>query len=217
MKYLIAYFFLMSCLFSFSQESKPQLPKLSIRGNAGIPKVTSSQAFRNSFSGVFVGDLNIDYKIFSNFFAGIGYSYTYYTPQKVFRDQAINTNLQSHNGYLKLGVDHFFSNNGFATISLNTGYNYNQYTSIVYKNDTLKGKFPTQFNSSFIEPMLGLYFIVDPNFAIGGHLSYNYNFSQFNPNYPSFNKWFDYGKVKNNWNMSSITFGFGFYYGLSKK
>lgn len=207
----------MSCLISVCQEKAPELPRVSIRANVSIPKVVSSQSFRNSFSGVVGLDANVNYKIASNFFVGLGYSYTYYKPQKVFRDQNVNANMQSQNAYLKIGVDKFFSDNGFATFSLNTGYNFNEYQGLVYKNDTLKGKYPTQFSSSFIEPMIGLYFIVDPNFAIGGHISYNYNFSQFNPAYPSFDKWFDYRNTTNKWNMSMITIGFGFYYGLVRK
>jgi hypothetical protein len=200
-----------------AQEKAPKLPRFSIRANVGIPKITSSTAFRNSFSGVITGDLSVNCKLFSDFFIGVGYSYTYYKSQRYFRDKNINTNMQSNNGYLKIGFDRFFNDNGFATFSVNAGYNFNQYQGIVYANDSLKGKHPTQFSSAFIEPMIGIYFIVDPNFAIGGHLSYNYNFSQFNPTYPNFDKQFNYGQVKNNWNMSMITLGFGFYYGLAKK
>jgi hypothetical protein len=220
-KHTLLYLFILGCLISVAQEETsskpPELPRFSIRGNAGIPKVTSSEAFRNSFSGVITADLSINVKLFSDFFAGLGYSYTYYKPQKHFRDQFINTSMQSHNPYVKIGVDKFFSARGFATISLNAGYNFNKYSGIKYKHDSLVGKYPTQFNSSFVEPMIGLYFIVDPNFAIGGHLSYNYNFSQFNPTFSGFDKWFDYGRVENKWNMSMITLGFGFYYGLAKK
>jgi len=72
----------MSCLAVFSQDKAPELPKFSIRGNVSIPKVVSSNAFRNSFSGVVCGDMNFNYKIASNFFIGTGYSYTYYNRKK---------------------------------------------------------------------------------------------------------------------------------------
>ena len=217
MKHILLYLILTSCLVSFAQEKAPELPRFAIRGNVGIPKVVSSQSFRNSFSGVMTGDMNITYKLVSNCFVGLGYSYTYYKSQKIFRDQNVNANMQSQNGYLKLGFDKFFSDNGFATFSLNAGYNFNKYQGVKYRSDTLIGKYPTKFTSAFAEPVIGLYFIVDPNFAIGGHISYNYNFGQFDPTYPGFKGWFDYTKVKNNWNMSMITLGFGFYYGLVRK
>lgn len=209
----------MSCLFSFSQDKAPELPRFSIRANIGIPKVASSAQFRNSFTGVVTSDASINCKLFSNFFVGVGYSYTYFKCQKYFRDPLhdnINTILEMQSGYLKIGYDHFFSDKGFATFALNTGYNISEYKSVRYKHDSLKGKYPTQFNTAFLEPMIGLYFIVDPNFAIGGHISYNYYLTQFNPLAPQFNEWGPngYNKISNKWNMSMVTLGFGFYYGL---
>jgi hypothetical protein len=204
------------------EKSPPKLPRFSIRANAGIPKIASSAQFRNSFSGVITGDASVNCKLFADFFAGVGYSYTYYKCQKYFRDPLrdnINTILQTQNGYVKVGYDKFFSERGFVTFSMNMGYSLSQYRSVRYKNDSLKGKYPTQYSNAFIEPMLDVYFIVDPNFAIGGHLSYNYNFAQFNPLYPQFNQWGPYGynSISNKWNMSLITLGFGFYYGLARK
>lgn len=212
----------MSCLVSFSQDKAPVLPKFSIRANVGIPKIASSAQFRNSFTGVITADASVNYKLFSDFFVGLGYSYTYFKCQKYFRDPLrdnINTTLQMQNGYLKIGYDKFFSDNGFATFSLNLGYNVSDYKSVRYKNDSLMGKYPTQFKTAFIEPMIGLYLMVDPNFAIGGHLSYNYNFSQFNPLHPQFNQWGPYGysTLSNKWNISVVTLGFGFYYGIAGK
>ncbi len=214
---LLLNIFFISYLATNAQNNPIKLPRFSLRGNIGIPKVVSSKAFRNSFSAVGTADLNVNSKLFSNFFAGIGYSYTYFKSQKYFRDININTNLQSQNVYLKLGYDCFFKDDAFATFSLNTGYNINKYAEIHYKNDSIKGLYPTQFKSNFIEPMVGIYFIVDPNFAIGAHLSYNYNLSKFNSKLPAFDKLYNYDHVSNNWNMSMITFGFGFYYGLAKK
>lgn len=222
MKYFLSYLLALNFLLSFSQDKADELPKFSIRANVGIPKIASSQQYRTSFTGVITADANVNYKLFSNFFVGIGYSYTYYKCQKYFRDPLrdnINTNLQTHNGYLKLGYDKFFSDKGFATFSVNMGYGMSEYGSVRYKHDSLIGKYPTSYSNAFVEPMIGLYFIVDPNFAIGGHISYNYSFTQFNPLYPQFNQWGPdgYTKLPNKWNMSMITLGFGFYYGLAKK
>lgn len=226
MKQLLTYFLILSCLISIAQEESssraPELPKFSIRANVGIPKIVSSEKYRHSFTGIITADANVNYKLFSNFFTGIGYSYTYFKCQKYFRDPLrdnINTILQVQNGYLKLGYDNFFSDNGFATFSVNMGYTMGEYKSVSYKYDSLIGKYPTKYATAFIEPMIGLYFVVDPNFAIGGHLSYNYTFAQFNPLSPQFNQWGPpgYKDLSNKWNMSMITLGFGFYYGISKK
>ena len=217
MKYIISCIILTVSLIGFAQDKAPELPRFAIRGNIGIPKVVSSQSFRNSFSGVIEGNANVTCKLVSDFIFGVGYSYTYYKSQKAFRDQSVNTNMQSQNGYLKLGYDKFYSDNGFVTFSVNMGYNFNQYKGLRYRSDTLIGKYPTEFSSAFVEPVIGLYLMVDPNFAIGGHLSYNYNFSKFDPTLPGFDRWLEYRNLKNNWNMSMITLGFGFYYGLKRK
>ncbi len=222
MKYLITVIIISFSLIFKAQQTSTELAKFSIRSSMGIPKITSSNQYRNSFSGVITADISANYKLFSNFFGGLGYSYTYFKAQKYFRDPLkdnINTNLQIQNGYLKIGYDHFFSDNGFTTFSFNMGYCKGEYRSIRYKYDSLIGKYPTQFTTAFIEPMIGLYFIVDPNFAIGGHLSYNYSFNKFNPLYPQFNQWGPdgYANLSNKWNMSMVTLGFGFYYGITKK
>ena len=218
MKHCLIILLLFCFCVSKSQEKSPQvLPRFSIRANIGIPKVVSSTAFRNSFSGIITSDASVNCKLFADFFIGVGYSYTYYKSQKYFREKNVNTSMEAQNGYVKLGYDKFFSEKGFVTISLNAGYNFNEYKSISYTSDTLRGVNPTKFTSGFIEPMIGVYKIVDPNFAIGAHLSYNYNFSQFNPSYPVFDKWLNYKGLSNSWNMSMITLGFGFYYGLARK
>lgn len=196
-----------------------QLPKFSIRASIGIPKVVSSAALRSSFSSVIATDLCVSYNLYSHFFVGLGYNYIYYKSQKHFRDEiypAINANMQMNNGYIKIGKDHFFSDRGFTTVSLNAGLSSTKYAGLLFKADSLIGKYPTSFTSGYIEPHFGLNFLVEPNFGFGGFISYHYNFAQFNPAYPGFDKWLDYSKITNRWNISMITIGFGFYYGLGK-
>ena len=193
-----------------------KLPKFSVRASVGIPKVVSSKALRSSFSAVVSSDIGVNYNLFSSFFVGIGYSHIYFQSQKHFREQFVNTNMQMQNGYLKIGYDHFFSDRGFTTIGLNAGSSSTKYSGIVYKADSLKGKYTTGFSSSYAEPFFGVNFLVEPNFGFGGFISYHYNFSQFNPAYPGFDKWLDYSRISNKWSTSMITVGFGFYYGIGK-
>ncbi len=217
MKSLIFSLLLLSSVILNAQDKAPVLPRFSIRASCGIPKYVSSQLLQHAFSGVVTGDANVNYKLFSNFFVGVGYSFTYLQAQKALRDQRVNTYTEIQNGYLKLGYDHFFSDNAFTTISLNAGYGLTSYKGITYYNDTLKGKFPTQYNSAFVETQLGVYFLVDPKIAIGGHIGYNFNFSKFDLNKPSIDKWLpNQTGVTNNWDISSITLCFGFYYGIGK-
>lgn len=219
MRFLISFLVLITSFCSLAQDEikVTKLPRVSARVNIGIPKVASSTALRNSFSGVMSSDINFDCRLFSNFFAGIGYNHMYFKSQKHFSEQFINTNMQMHNGYLKIGYDHFFSNSAFTTISLNSGYSLTKFAGIQYKNDSLVGKFPTSYSGSFIEPHFGITFLVEPNFGFGGYIGYHYDFSQFNPAYPGFDKWLDYSNISNKWTTSMVSIGFGFYYGISKQ
>ncbi len=214
------------CLYSFcgfSQDAPskgPDLPRVAVRANLGIPKIISSEMYRNSFSGVFSGELGVSYKLFSNYIIGIGYNYNYFKAQRYFRENnRINASMQMQGGFLKLGYDHFFSPTAFTTVSLNMGYQTGKYYGLVFANDSLKGYYPSQFANAYVEPMVGVYFIVDPNFAFGAHLSYSYNFEQYDPLSTGFNKFgpTNYNKLHNKWGMSMITLGFGFYYGLERK
>ncbi len=218
MKYLVFSLLLIHVFILKSQDKMPELPRFSVRVNCGIPKLVSSELLYNTFSGVVLGDASVNCKLFSNVFVGIGYSYSYSKAQKALRDQNINTYMQTHNGYMKVGYDHFFSQNGFTTISLNVGSNLTSFSGIRYYNDSLKGKYPTQFISAFVEPQIGVYFIVDPNVAIGGHIGYNYNLARFDSHYPGTDKWLsNSSSLSNKWNISSITLCFGMYVGLAKK
>ena len=218
MKYLVFSLLLIHVCLMKSQDKPPELPRFSVRVNCGIPKLASSELLRHTFSGVITADANINCKLFSNFFVGVGYSYSYSKAQKELRDQSVNTHMEMQNGYLKIGYDHFFSENAFTTISLNMGANFTSYKGVQYYRDTLKGKYPTQFVSGFVEPQLGVYFMVEPNVAIGGHIGYNYNFSQFDSRYSGTDKWLpNSSSLSNKWNISSITLCFGMYIGLGTK
>ena len=229
-------FYLVLCLWAgsvFGQEEGPtkgpDLPKVAMRANLGIPKIVSSQKYRNSFSGVFSGEFGLSYKLAGNYFFGLGYNYNYFKAQRYFRentDPKINASMQMHGGFLKLGHDHFFKSNAFTTVSLNMGYQAGKYYGLQYPlRDTIRAPYSSQFGNVFFEPMVGVYFIVDPNFAFGAHLSYSYNAQVFSAEDIGFDKFGfsatasekGYNALKNNWGMSMFTLGFGFYYGFQRK
>lgn len=231
-------FYAVLCLLSintFSQEAPsssraPDMPRVAVRANLGIPKIITSNKYRNSFSGVFSGEIGVSYKLVSNYFFGVGYNYNYFKAQRYFRENTnprINASMQMHGGFLKLGYDHFFKPTAFTTISLNIGYQSGKYYGLQYPlKDTIRAPFENTWGNAYVEPMIGMYFIVDPDFAFGMHLSYSYNTQQFSAEDIGFNKFgFSgssngdkaYNSLKNNWGMSMVTLGFGFYYGIRKR
>ncbi len=229
-------FYLVLCLYAkgvFSQgegpTKGPDLPRVAVRANLGIPKIVSSQKYRNSFSGVFSGEIGLSYKLAGNYFFGVGYNYNYFKAQRYFRENVsprINASMQMHGGFLKLGHDHFFKPNAFTTVSLNMGYQSGKYYGLEYPpRDSIRAPYVTQFGNVYVEPMVGVYFIVDPNFAFGAHLSYSYNTQVFSAEDIGFDKFGfgstpsekGYNALGNKWGMSMFTLGFGFYYGFQRK
>lgn len=217
MKHLLFCLILFCSLLLKSQDRAPKLPRFSTRINCGTPKYVSSELMYSTFNGVLVTDINVNYRLFSNFFIGLGYSFTYSQADKELRDQFIHPHSETHNGFLKIGYDSFFSATGFATFSINAGLNNTTFKGIMCKNDTLIGQFPTQFNCPFVEPQIGLYYFVESHVAIGGNIGYNFNFIKFDSRYScTENRLSGQGKMKNNWNISSINLSFGMYIGLGK-
>ncbi len=235
--YLFCSILCLYTLFGLSQEGETpsvkhdELPRFAVRANLGIPKIISSEKYRNSFSGVFSGEIGVTYKLFGDYIIGIGYNYNYFKAQRYFRENTnpkINASMQMHGGFIKLAHDHFFSPTAFTTVSLNMGYQTGKFYGLQYPTrDTIRQKYNSQFGNAYIEPMIGVYFMVDPNFAFGAHLSYSYNFQQFSAENIGFNKFGfsanppdqkrGYNELHNAWGMSMITLGFGFYYGLVRK
>lgn len=217
MRHIFLIFIILICLQIRAQETQKELPRISIRSDMGIPKVIGSQAFRTSFLGIYEFNFSTNIRIAKNYFVGIGYKDALLRTQDYFKKLNVNTKMQSHNGYIRIGFDRFYAENSFATFSINSGYNFSKYTGTVLKNDTLAHSYPAQFTGAFIEPEIGMYILLDPNFAIGAHISYYYNTTKYDPTLPYLTHWRDFDKLKNNAGMNWLTFGFGFYYGFVRK
>ena len=200
-----------------AQEEQKPLPRFSVRANIGIPKVTSSKAFRTSFLGLYDANASMNVRLFSNFHIGVGYKNALMKAQDYFKQKNIYTKMQVHNGFINIGYDRFYAEHSFATFGINAGYSFNKYTNVVPRADSLIRSTPPQFTTSFIEPSISFNFLVEDNFAIGAHIAYTYSLAKFDPSIPYIDKWLGYQSFSNNWNMSWLSFGFGFYYGLVRK
>ncbi len=205
-----------------------KLPRVNIRASCTVPKVTTSKAFRISYTGVYDAQLSLNFRIASNLNVGLGYKNALFTPQLYFRQKGLSTRLQVHDAFARFGYDHIFSDRGFVSFSLDAGYSYNKYTSVKFVHDTLNGKYPTYFGNYFLRPEISVYFLVEESFAFGFTFSYNYCLYPYDPKYNGFGSYADskstasnliYEGVgyKNKANMGWFSFGFGFYYGFKKK
>ncbi len=203
---------------SFSQD-KEHLPRFSIRAYCAIPHVIGSQAFRESFLGVYDAGINFNLRLFSNFTLGVGYQNVLFNQTSFFKYKGLDTRLQVHDGVLRIGYDKSTGPKSFISISLSSGYGDNQYTAVKAAKDSLNGKYPTFFNSAFIRPEFSANFLVEDNFAFGVHVAYNMSLAAYDPRLNCFDTYakLNFDQWRNRSNMGWISFGFGFYYGAKKK
>jgi hypothetical protein len=230
MRIILLYIFLKSCFFLSAQDKAPELPRFAFRGNIASPNSLSSSKFRHSFSGITAVDASFTIRLFDKFYTGVGFSHVYFKNQDYFRNalginRQLSTSFQTFGGYIKIGRDHFVTDRAFVTTALNCGYALGKYQGVFYQADSLIGKYPTQFTNFYLEPVLGIMFMVEDNFGFGLQVSFNYNFEVFDSNYPNFEyRGFQktetkpsYKNLPNKWGIGSLNIGVGFYYGIKRK
>jgi ribosome-associated translation inhibitor RaiA len=107
------------------QVRRDALPAVTIRGNIGIQKPLTSAQFRQSFAGLYEGNVSANVRIAGNLSAGAGYQSTYFKTNEFLRREITaraslpyRTSLISDAGFIRLGYDHFFKTNGFIGYAL---------------------------------------------------------------------------------------------------
>jgi hypothetical protein len=213
----IAIFFLLGFASTAVAQKEKRNADFTIRGCLGIPKTLTSQMFRTSFTGIYEGALSANIRLFDNFFMGAGYQNTLLRNNDFLRYKYFkvvipyNTRLLCHGGFVKFGYDQFFSNKGYMTYGLNTGYMFCEYRNV--NNDTSDANTPAgvpSFGAGFIQPEFAVNFRTDGNVSFSLFLSYTTLFSNFNPRAPRFNHFPEVSEKKNRHPMSWFNFGFGF-------
>lgn len=205
------------CLTTFSQKADQRNSRFTIRGNIGIPKSVSSQMFRTSFAGLYEANLSANMRIFDNFYIGVGYQNSHFQNNKILKQQLFNasvpynTRCVANGAFIKIGYDKFFSETGYVSYALNSGYAMCNYRNINSDTSLANRPYgPDSFNAAFIQPELSVNFIVENTMAFSLFFSYNTLISKFDPRSPRFNHFGEVNKTKNNYVMSWINFGVGF-------
>lgn len=203
--------------FCFSQKIDKQNSLLTIRGNIGIPRSISSKMFKTAFNGIFEANLSFNVRLFDNFFVGIGYQAAQFQNNKFLKFQYFNnsipydTRLTANCGFVKLGYDKFFSEKGYMSYCLNSGFmqcNYSNVNLDTNINNKPFGKLI--FSAPYIQPEVSANFIVDNTISFSIMLSYTTLFSNFDPKAPRFNHFEEVKKTSNKYYMSWLNIGFGF-------
>lgn len=193
----------------FAQKEKDN--RITIRGGCTVPHPLSNGAFKKSLTGIYYANFSAGFRPFSHFYiGGVYHNGLFKTAANKIAE--VNTALQVNSIGARVGYDHFISDVIFFSPALNVGRTYGRYTGVICKPPQEVGVIA--YNANYIEPELNLYFIVDPNFAIGINLSNTLINHTFDPYAVCFNQYESYSDTELRGNSVSINFGFGFYYGF---
>ena len=212
------------CLSGFSQKADQRNALFTVRGNIGIPKAISSNMFRTSFAGLYETNLSLNLRLFDNMYMGIGYQNTHFQNNKFLKQQIFNasipynTRLMGHGVFFKLGYDQFFSEKGYVSYSLNSGYMLCNYLNVNADTTASNRPYPPiKFSAPYLQPEVSVNLIVEGNMCFSFLLSYTTLFSRFDAKAPRFNQFSEIRTASNNYLMSWINFGVGFTVLLNKK
>jgi hypothetical protein len=227
-----ALFILIFCipLLYQAQEKKKKNPRISLRGNIGIPRIIGSKMFRTAFNGIVETGVSTNIILTDNFFIGAGYQYTnFQVNKKEWSASVINatggtvtsvfykTTLEVNSGYIKLGYDYFFSDIGFVSYALNMGYSSGAYGRVIANADPANQPWPgARFSAPYIQPELAFNFLAEKKISFSFMLSYTTLLYRFDARAPQFNHVGPIKEAKNRANMNWINIGIGFNIFLGK-
>ncbi len=187
-------------------------PRVSIT----VPHPLANEAFNKSFVGIYEINACFNVMLYKGFFAGLNYKngLLKITENKI---PDYNASMLMNSIAGKIGSDFFIvdKNNIILSIAVSAGQNRTKYSSFVSKVPNTQPQI-NGFKSSYFEPEANLFFLVEENFGVGVTLTYSVIKRNFDPYELCLNEWTQYPK-DNSGATRYLSFGFGFYYGLSKK
>ena len=197
-----------------AQENKYDF-KGTLRASCDIPNPTSNAAFRKSFVGVYEINASFNYTIYKGLYLGTTFKNGLFKmPSSKILE--INTKAETYNYGGKIGYEHFLSETILFSFSMNGGRNFTKYTSVICTN--LAENKPHQYNSTYFEPELNIYFFIEDNIAIGINISEMFLQKPFDPYAICLDEHsFTYTPQEITGVTSYLSFGFGVYVGLWKK
>lgn len=184
--------------------------RMSIRGSCTVPHPLKNKAFKKSLTGIYNANLSLSLRTFSSFNIGFVYNNALYKTAANKIPQ-VNTAMQVNGAGIRLSYDRFLSDKVFFAPAIVAGRQEGVFTGVICPIPISERP---RYSANYIEPELNLYFIVDPNFAIGINTSCMLNGHTFDPYAVCFNEYRGYEAGDLKGNMVSLSFGFGFYFGF---
>jgi hypothetical protein len=184
-----------------------------------IPNPTANRAFRKNLAGVYKVSTGIDILLFKGIFAGALYEnatlkITGITGASYFHYQPV---MKINNAGVRVGGRGYFGerNRMIYSLSLAIGESWTHYKDMRCKDSTVAPAL-IRYACPFVQPELGVYFLVESNFAIGATISYCAYNKKFDPYEICLDSWKAVGAMGNG-NIQYLSFGFGFYYSFLRK
>ena len=232
LKYIGIGFFLFKFTHSIAQEpvvdntpvreegpSKKEYFWFSPHASVTIPNPTGNKAFRKNFSGVYEINAGMDIMPFKGFIVGAVYknatlkingitgaTYFHYTPLMKINNAGIRAGVRTYVGS---------KNRMIYAATITVGENWTKYKDIRCKDSTIAVPL-TKYTTTYVQPEMSLYFLVESNFAIGATVSYGIYSKNFDPYEICLDSWKAVGTVGNG-PTQFLSFGFGLYYSFYKK
>ena len=215
---IIFLFLILPSLKSQEEEDIPEdikinMPRMSIRLNAGVPNPTSNQVFQKKFIGIYETNVALHINLSERFFIGLGFknglmSITNYI------QYGVNTKMQMNTAFVKIGYNHFHTSKIFSTFYINGGYNKSMFTSVICP----KGNPPdNHWEAVLIEPGYSINFYAEDNLTLGFYTSFNYLNRTFDPQQVCLQDLTPLSGLSTSKNTTYINIGLEMYIGLGKK
>lgn len=184
-----------------------------------IPNPMSNKAFRKHMAGVYEVSAGMDILLFRGFFAGAVYEHTTFkitgiTGATYFHYQPL---MKVNNAGLRVGARSYIGsrNRMIGVASVTVGESWAHFKDIRCKDSTVAVPL-TRYTSPYVQPEIGVFFLVESNFAIGATISYTACTKKFDPYEICLDSWKAIGDVGSG-STQYLSFGFGFYYSFLKK
>jgi hypothetical protein len=189
--------------------------RLHIRVDADIPHPIANAAFRRSFTGTYDGTFSFYAEVFHGLNAGLFYKNAEFEipPNKIAK---LYTKQQYNAAGIRLGYDYYLSKIAVFSAAINAG----QCQMFAYDVIPLQTPVnPRPTDQGFIlEPVLGMSFYTEDDFAIGFNVSYEIITTQFDPYKLALDQHgISYGSGDLNGFTQNFNIGFHFVYAFLRK
>ena len=184
--------------------------RITLRATCTVPHPVANGAYKKSLTGIYDANFSVSARPFSTLHVGMVYK-NGLMKTAANKIAEVNTALQVNSFGGRIGYDHYLSNNIFFAPAINAGRTYGKFTGVICVQPQEVNK---HFSAMYIEPELNMFFIVDPNFAIGVNLSTTYIDHTFDPYAVCFNQYKGYTANERRGSTVMVNLGFGFYFGF---